>query len=78
MKKVFWDNPYQNKLTTRVASVTGNRILFEETIAFSFSGGQENDKAYINGCEITHSEKVGTLRGPAGILVKRYQILASR
>jgi Ser-tRNA(Ala) deacylase AlaX len=61
MKKVFWDNPYQNKLTTRVASVTGNRILLEETIAFSFSGGQESDKAYINSDEITHSEKVGVL-----------------
>lgn len=56
MKKVFWDNPYQNKLTTRVVSITGSRILFEETIAFSFSGGQESDKAYGNGYEITHME----------------------
>jgi Ser-tRNA(Ala) deacylase AlaX len=61
MKKIFWDNPYQRSLTTTVSLVTGNRILLEETIAFSFSGGQESDKAYINGQEIKHSEKVGAL-----------------
>ncbi len=61
MKKVFWDNPYQCNLTTSVASVSGNRILFEETIAFSFSGGQESDKAYVNGLPITNSEIDGNL-----------------
>ncbi len=61
MKKVFWDNPYQSNLTTSVASVSGNRILFEETIAFSFSGGQESDKAYVNGLTITNSEIDGNL-----------------
>lgn len=61
MKKVFWDNPYQCKLTTSVASVSGNRILFEETIVFSFSGGQESDKAYVNGLTITNSEIDGNL-----------------
>lgn len=61
MKKVFWDNPYQCNLTTSVASVSGNRILLEETIAFSFSGGQESDKAYVNGMAITNSEVDGNL-----------------
>src|SRR5579872_1893263 len=61
MKKIFWDNPYQCSLTTSVASVNGNRILFEETIAFSFSGGQESDKAYVNGLTITNSEIEGNL-----------------
>jgi Ser-tRNA(Ala) deacylase AlaX len=56
MKKIFWDNPYQCSLTTSVSSVNDNRILFEETIAFSFSGGQESDKAYVNGLAITNSE----------------------
>ncbi len=51
MKKIFWDNPYQRHLITHVSSVNDNRILFDETIAFSFSGGQESDKAYINGIE---------------------------
>lgn len=61
MKKIFWDNPYQTALLTKVQSVNGNRLLFEETIAFSFSGGQESDKAFINGIPITNSEMVGNL-----------------
>jgi Ser-tRNA(Ala) deacylase AlaX len=61
MKKVFWDNPYQCNLTTSVASVSDNRILFEETIAFSFSGGQESDKAYVNELIIINSEIDGDL-----------------
>lgn len=48
MRKVFWDNPYQQSLNTKVASVNGNKVLLEETIAYSFSGGQESDKAMIN------------------------------
>jgi len=61
MQKVFWDNPYQRELMTHVTSVNGNRILFDETIAFSFSGGQESDKASINGINILHSEMEGNL-----------------
>lgn len=61
MRKVFWDNPYQSNLITTVSSVSGNRILFEETIAFSFSGGQESDKTYINGLPVIHSEIEGKL-----------------
>lgn len=56
MRKVFWDNPYQITLTTQVVSVENNRLLFAETIAFSFSGGQESDKAFINDLEVLHSE----------------------
>lgn len=56
MRKVFWDDPYKTSLQTKVVSVTANRVLFEETIVFSFSGGQENDKAYINGHPIIDSE----------------------
>lgn len=61
MRKVFWDNPYQTRLITHVLSLNGNRILFNETIVFSFSGGQESDKAYINGMPILHSEMEGKL-----------------
>ncbi len=31
MRKIFWDNPYQKTLTTRVAAVDGNKVLFYET-----------------------------------------------
>jgi Ser-tRNA(Ala) deacylase AlaX len=55
MRKVFWDAPYQQALKTKVAKVEGNRVLLEETIAFSFSGGQESDKATVNGLPILDS-----------------------
>lgn len=56
MQKTFWDNPYQTSLVTTVLSVSHNRVLLEETIAFSFSGGQESDKAFINGFPVISSE----------------------
>lgn len=59
MKKIFWDDPYRHRLTTKVASVDGNQVLFEETIAYSFSGGQESDKAYVNELPIIDSKMDG-------------------
>jgi len=56
MQKVFWDNPYQHTLETTVASVSGNQVMFAETIAFSFSGGQESDKATVNSLPILDSK----------------------
>lgn len=61
MRKVFWEDPYQRILTTNVASVSGPRVLLEETIAFSFSGGQESDRATINGLPVINSEIEGNL-----------------
>jgi len=61
MRKVFWEDPYQHRLTTKVALVEGNRILLEETIAFSFSGGQESDKATLNGMPVLASDIEGNL-----------------
>lgn len=45
IRKVFWDNPYQTELQAKVVSVDGNKVLFDQTIIYSFAGGQENDKA---------------------------------
>lgn len=61
MKKVFWDNPYQDTLTTTVAAVKDNEVLFNETIAYSFSGGQESDSAHVNEIKILDSRKDGNL-----------------
>jgi Ser-tRNA(Ala) deacylase AlaX len=61
MRKVFWDNPYQTSLKTKVSEVDGNILLFEETIAYSFAGGQESDKAWVNGLQILDSKRVGNL-----------------
>jgi Ser-tRNA(Ala) deacylase AlaX len=61
MEKTFWINPYQQTLETKVLSVLGNEVLLEKTIAYSFSGGQESDRAFINGQEILSSRMEGTL-----------------
>lgn len=55
MKKVFWENPYQSTLTTTVATVNGNEVTFNETIAYSFAGGQESDTATVNRISILSS-----------------------
>lgn len=61
MKKVFWENPYQQELTTQVTAVNGNEVLFAETIAYSFAGGQESDKAWVNGIQILNSRMENNL-----------------
>lgn len=61
MKKTFWDNPYQHTLETHVTSAEGNRVLFDATIAYSFAGGQESDKAWVNGIPILDSVREGNL-----------------
>lgn len=61
MRKVFWEDPYQISLPTKVLEIDNNKILLQETIAYSFSGGQESDKAYINGLLVTGSTMVGNL-----------------
>ena len=60
MDKTFWDDPYQTVLHTTVSEYTDNKLLPAATIIFSFSGGQESDKATINGIRVLSSEKIGT------------------
>lgn len=55
MKKVFWVDPYLTRLETKVLNVQGNEIVFEETIGYSESGGQESDKVTINGMQVLSS-----------------------
>jgi Ser-tRNA(Ala) deacylase AlaX len=59
MKKIFWINPYQRTLKTVVSSIVGRELLFKETIAYSFSGGQESDRATVNGLPIVESRMEG-------------------
>lgn len=61
MEKIFWKDPYQTSLKTCVRAVNGNEILFEETIAYSFSGGQESDHATVNDMPVIASRKEGVL-----------------
>lgn len=55
MKKIFWKDPYLTKLKTEVLDIQGNEIVFEETIGYSESGGQESDKVTINGTQVLSS-----------------------
>lgn len=61
MRKIFWENPYQCTLATKVTAVDGNKLLFEETIIYSFAGGQESDKAFINDIPVLDSTREGLL-----------------
>lgn len=61
MEKVFWQDPCLHTLYTKVISANLNELLFEKTIAYSFSGGQASDKAYINGMEVLSSRMQDTL-----------------
>lgn len=61
MKKLFWEDPYCSYITTTVANVNGNELLFTETIAYSFAGGQESDAAFINGMPVMSSRRDGNL-----------------
>ncbi len=55
MRKVFWEDPYQHTLRTKVAAVNGNEVVFTSTVAYSFSGGQASDIATVNGLPVLDS-----------------------
>lgn len=61
MQKVFWEDPYQQRLETKVISVNDDEVLLEATIAYSLCGGQESDKAYINELPVLDSRMEGNL-----------------
>ena len=79
-RKVFWENPYLCELETRIIEVCGNEVLFDKTIAYSCSGGQESDNAFFGerkiissrfiGLDIwyTFSENHGLMVGDSGIM----------
>jgi Ser-tRNA(Ala) deacylase AlaX len=57
--RVFWTNPYQTRLDSRVASITGSEVTLEATILFAESGGQESDRGSIGGVAVIHAEIQG-------------------
>lgn len=56
-KKIFWQDPYQTMLDTRVKTVDGPRVTLEETIFYAFSGGQESDVGTIGGVPVQEARK---------------------
>lgn len=59
-RKVFWEDPYQTTLETRVATVCGDQVTLESTIFYAFSGGQESDGGSIGGQAVLAARKDGT------------------
>ena len=57
--KLFWRDPYQARLETRVASVNGSDVTLAETIFYAFSGGQESDTGSIDGRRVLAARKDG-------------------
>ena len=59
-RKVFWDDPYQTTLDTRIAGVCGDQVTLEATIFYAFSGGQESDAGSIGGRPVLAARKDGS------------------
>ncbi|MGK7907987.1 MAG: hypothetical protein AB4040_12305 [Synechococcus sp.] len=57
--KVFWKNPYQTQLETKVSSVEGDTITLRETIFYALSSGQESDTGSIGGYPVLSARKSG-------------------
>lgn len=58
-RKCFWDNPYQDRLLTRVRRVEGSRVFLEDTIFYPFSGAQESDAGTIAGLPVLRAAADG-------------------
>jgi len=58
VRKIFWENPYQTELNTKVRSIENGTLTLYETIAYAFSGGQQSDDGTINGYKILTAKKV--------------------
>ena len=58
-KKLFWVNPYLKRCKVVVLQVSENEVLFDKTIVFHVSGGQESDHGTIDGKPILSSRRDG-------------------
>jgi Ser-tRNA(Ala) deacylase AlaX len=58
-QKLFWRDPYQTRLDTRVTHVDGNDVRVAETILYAFSGGQESDRGTLGGQDVLRARKEG-------------------
>lgn len=59
VSKLFWLDPYQTELETRVTKVAGPEVCVAETIFFAFSGGQESDHGTFNGGPVLNARNDG-------------------
>lgn len=55
MKKLFWEDPYLTKIQSTVQEIRDTEVLLDQTIIYSFSGGQESDEGTIDGYPVVTS-----------------------
>lgn len=60
VRKIFWEDPYLDELTTSVTGVNEDIITLEETVAYAFAGGQQSDEGTIGGYKIVKAQKNGS------------------
>jgi alanyl-tRNA synthetase len=58
-QKLFWADPYQTQLATRITSVSDNDVTVAQTIFYAFSGGQESDAGTFNTVPVLQARKEG-------------------
>ena len=58
-EKLFWENPYLDKVTAKIINVRGSTVTLDRTIFYAFSGGQESDSGTINGKKVQEAKIVG-------------------
>jgi len=57
--KLFWTEPYRDRLATVVTAVNDDCITLRETIFYALSGGQESDHGTIGGRTVFAARKEG-------------------
>jgi Ser-tRNA(Ala) deacylase AlaX len=73
-EKLFWQDPYQSSLDTRLTRIEADRVQLQQTIFYAQSGGQESDAGSIAGRKVVLAQKCGqeieyTLEDVSGLAV---------
>ncbi len=59
MRKIFWEDPYLTRAQSTVTQVYGVEVLLDQTIIYSFAGGQQSDDGTVEGIPVADSEILG-------------------
>ncbi len=59
-KKIFYEDPYMKTFEAKVVSVSGNRVVLNQTCFFPEGGGQVGDTGTISGIRVVDTVKENT------------------